>query len=84
MSGDQNRYINPNDINNMRKHSDYLKLKHDIDKTVQWILRQRSPIKKLLEEVTTIARDKNLKRRKESVSKTTCSVKEKVNKKPTR
>ena len=37
-------------------------------KTVQWNLQQQSPIKKLLKEITTIARDKvvtlNLKRGK--------------------
>ena len=58
MSGRQNRYIDPNDINNIRKHSGYLKLKHDIGKTVQWKRQQQSPIKKLLEEITTTTRDR--------------------------
>ena len=55
MSGRQNRYTDPNDINNVRKHSGYLKLKHDIDKTVQWNLHQQSPTEKLLKEITTTA-----------------------------
>ena len=48
-----NSYTNLNDIDNMRKHSDYLKLKHDIGNIVEWILQRQSPTKKLLEKVTT-------------------------------
>ena len=44
MSGHQHRYTDPDDINNVRKHIGYLKLKHDISKTVQWKLKQQSPI----------------------------------------
>ena len=35
-----------------------MKLKHDIGKTVQWILQRQSTTEKLLEEVTTTAQDR--------------------------
>ena len=53
MSGHQNRYIDPNDINNVRKHNGHFKLKRDMSKTIQWNLQEQSLIEKLLEEITT-------------------------------